>query len=121
MLDRATRARAEPTLRSALASAIRSHGGGPVERLELSIGSSCWAWGRIDDQGSSLLVRVTSDWLRTVGMAQSATQPGEPNTFVVQARLGPTPALVVAWAAAGDGAVVARLAPAGPTTRNSEA
>jgi hypothetical protein len=80
VLQRAVRAKAEPALESSFATAVRRLEGGRVERLELLMGPSPEARGRIDPQGSWLVVRVTPDWLRTIGLAHRAITERE---FVV--------------------------------------
>ena len=80
VLQRAVRAKAEPNLESSFLAAVRRLGGGPVERLQLTVGPSPQARGTIAPQGSWLVVRVTPDWLRNVGLPRRAVLERE---FVV--------------------------------------
>jgi hypothetical protein len=79
VLHKAIRAKAEPALEAAFASALRRRAGGEVaddhrrRRLELTIGPIPSVSGWIGDDGASLLVRVAPDWLRTVGQPRLAT------------------------------------------------
>jgi hypothetical protein len=90
VLQRAVRAKAEPALESAFTSAVRRLDGGPIQRLELALGSSPEARGMIDARGSWLVVRVTPEWLREVGLARRSTFRRE---FVVAL----DPVRVVTW------------------------
>ena len=69
-LQRAIRAKAEPALESSFDRAVRRLDGGRIERLELLVGTTPEARGSIAPQGCSLVVRVTPDWLRTVGLTR---------------------------------------------------
>ena len=91
VLQRAMRAKAEPALESSFSTAVRRRNGGPVQRLELTIGPTPEARGTIDPRGSWLVVRVTPDWLRGVGLARRAVVDRE---FVVSLTPSRT---VVAW------------------------
>ena len=73
VLQRAIRAKAEPALESAFSTAVRRFDGGPVERLELLLGTAPEARGTIAPHGSWLVVRVTPDWLRNIGLVRRAT------------------------------------------------
>lgn len=84
-LERAVRAKAEPKLAAAFAAAVRRFGGGPIERLELSVGAGPWVWGEITPTSSSLVLRVAPDWLRTVGLAWGRAGP-EGDAFLAAAR-----------------------------------
>jgi hypothetical protein len=95
VLQRAVRAKAEPSLESSFSHAVRRRDGGPIQRLELAIGPTPEARGTIDPNGSWLTVRVTPDWLRTIGLARRAVVERE---FVVS--LSPV-RLVVGWRADG--------------------
>jgi hypothetical protein len=95
--QRAVRANAEPALESAFSAAVRRLGGGRVQRLELTIGTSPAARGVISAAGCWLEVRVTPEWLRDIGLARRATLDRE---FVAAL----DPVQVVTWredAAAG--------------------
>lgn len=105
VLQRAVRAKAEPALSAAFESAVRRLGGGPTKHFELALGSTPWVSGTITASESSLLVRVTPDWLRRVGLPRQATI-GEERAFVVTAA---PKRLVVAWRASGDGRWSAQL------------
>ena len=91
VLQRAVRAKAEAALESSFLGAVRRFDGGPVERLELLLGPAPEARGTIAPQGSWLVVRVTPDWLRNVGLARGSVVERE---FVVS--VAPT-RRVVAW------------------------
>lgn len=106
VLQRSLRAKAEPALESSFADAVRRFGGGPVTKLELTIGSSPWVQGTITATGSSLLVRVTPDWLRRVGLPRLATWEWAFVVAVAPRRL------VVDWREAGMGRWTAHLRPA---------
>ena len=105
VLQRSVRAKAEPAVESAFTDAVRRLGGGPIKRLELTIGSSPWVQGTIAPGGSALLVRVTPDWLRRVGLPRLAVHDG---AFVVAVE---PRRLVVDWREAGDGRWSAHLRP----------
>jgi len=106
VLQRGIRAKAEPALAAAFEHAVRRRAGGPVKRLELTIGSSPWVQGTITEAESTLLVRVTPDWLRRVGLPRLTTHE---QTFVVA--VAPR-RLVVDWREAGEGRWSAHLRPA---------
>lgn len=103
VLQRSARAKATPPLESALEQAVRRLGGGPIKRFELTFGSSPWVQGTITSTESSLLVRLTPDWLRRVGLPRMATFEGR---FVVAVE---PRRLVVDWREAGDGRWTAHL------------
>ncbi len=104
VLHRSIRAKAEPALATAFDVVVQQLGGGPIKRLELSIGARPWASGRITPTESTLLVRVSPDWLRIVGHAKRALDGQQ--RFVVA--LGPSP-LAVSWEASGEGEWTSRL------------
>ena len=106
VLQRSLRAKAEPALEAAFAETVRALGGGPVRTLELTIGSTPWVQGTVTEAASSLLVRVTPDWLRRVGLPRLATHE---RAFVVAVE---PVRLVVAWREAGTGRWSAHLRPA---------
>ena len=89
-LQRAIRAKAEPALESAFERAIRRFDGGRIERLELLVGTTTEARGSIAPKGCWLVVRVTPDWLRTVGLTRRSLLGRE---FVVTV----DPVRVVEW------------------------
>lgn len=103
-LQRAIRAKAEPALADAFRTAVLERDGGPTKRLELTIGASPSVEGEISATSSSLLVRVTHDWLRTVGLPRRAIGAG-PTDFVVAT----APRLVIDWHPRPDGGFTARL------------
>ena len=106
VLQRGVRAKAEPALAAAFEHAVRTFGGGPIKRLELTIGSSPWVQGTITASESTLIVRVTPDWLRRVGLPRLATHE---RAFV--AAVEPR-TLVLDWRDAGEGRWTAHLRPA---------
>ena len=106
VLQRSIRAKAQPALDTAFGHAVRRFGGGPIKRFELAIGSSPWVQGTITAAESSLLVRVTPDWLRRVGLPRLATLERK---FVVSVE---PRRLVVDWREAGEGRWSAHLGPA---------
>ena len=106
VLQRGIRAKADPALAAAFEHAVRRLGGGPVARLELALGSSPWVQGTITPRESSLVVRVTPDWLRRVGLPRLATHE---RAFVVAVE---PRRLVVDWQEAGDRRWRAHLRPA---------
>lgn len=95
-LQKALRAKADPALAKAFDVDVRRFAGGPIARLELAIGSTPWVQGTITPAESSLLVRVTPDWLRRVGLPRLATFE---QAFVVAVE---PRRLVVDWRAAGE-------------------
>ena len=103
VLQRSIRAKAQPALETAFGHAVRRLGGGPIKQFELAIGSSPWVQGTITGAESSLLVRVTPDWLRRVGLPRLATHD---RCFVVA--VAPK-RLVVDWREAGEGRWSAHL------------
>jgi hypothetical protein len=103
VLQKGLRAKAEPVLERAFGAAVRRFGGGPVKRLELTIGSSPWVQGSITPAESSLLVRVTPDWLRRVGLPRLAEHEGDFVVSVAPRRV------VVAWRPSGEGRWSAHL------------
>jgi hypothetical protein len=111
VLQRSVLAKAQPALESAFGQAVRRFGGGPVKRLELTLGSTPWVQGTIAKDESSLLVRVTPDWLRRVGLPRLATH-GDCFVAAVEPRK-----LVLDWREAGEGRWTAHLRTA---TRNEE-
>jgi hypothetical protein len=102
-LHRAVIAKAQPPLEAAFAHAVRKRRGGPVKRFELLLGSTPWVQGTITTAESSLLVRVTPDWLRRVGLPRLATN-SERFVVAVDPRT-----LVVDWREAGDDRWTAHL------------
>lgn len=105
VLQRSLRAKADPPMASAFEAVVRQLGGGPIKHLELTIGTSPWVQGSITASESSLLVRVTPDWLRRVGLPRLATHD---RSFVVAVQ----PRRVVDWREAGEGQWTAYLRPA---------
>ena len=103
VLQRGIRSKAEPALEAAFAVAVRRLGGGAVKRLELTVGSSPWVQGTITASESTLLVRVTPDWFRRVGLPRLATHD---RAFVVAVE---PHRLVVDWREAGAGRWTAHL------------
>ena len=106
VLHRAVRAKAEPALSTTFEHAVRRLGGGPIKRLELAIGSSVWVQGTISPSESALVVRVTPDWLRRVGLPRLATHE---RSFVVAVE---PRRLVVDWRDADEDRWTAHLVPA---------
>lgn len=98
VLHRSIRAKAEPALAMAFDVAVRAVGGGPIKRLELTIGASPSVSGRITPSGSTLSVGVAPDWLRTVGHPRLALDAQQ--RFVVSAEPS---AQIVAWRATAAG------------------
>ena len=105
VLQRSIRAKAEPPLEAAFGHAVRRYGGGPVKTFELAIGSSPWVQGAITASESSLLVRVTPDWFRRVGLPRLSSHD---DAFVVAVE---PRRLVVDWREAGEGRWSAYLRP----------
>ena len=103
VLQRSLRTKAEPALEDAFEHARRRLGGGPVKQLEFAVGSSPWVQGTITAAESSLLVRVTPDWLRRVGLPRLATFE---HAFVVSVE---PRRLVIDWREAGAGRWSAHL------------
>lgn len=107
VLHRAIRAKAEPALAAAFDAAVRAVGGGPIKRLELSIGPLLEVSGRITSTESTLLVRVAPDWLRTVGHPRRALDAQQ--RFVVAVAVEPE-VRVVSWQASAEGEWTGHLA-----------
>lgn len=103
VLQRSIRAKADPALESAFGYDVRRFDGGPIKKLELTIGSSPWVQGTITTIESALVVRVTPDWLRRVGLPRLATHD---RRFVVAVE---PRRLVVDWREAGPGRWSAHL------------
>jgi len=103
-LQRATRAKAEPVLADAFRAAVLERDGGPTKRLELAIGPAPSVEGEITSTSSSLVVRVTPDWLRTVGLPRLSIG-AVATDFVVSV----DPRTVVDWHPRPDGGFAARL------------
>lgn len=98
VLHRSIRAKAEPALATAFETAVRAVGGGPIKRLELSIGVAPWVSGKITPTESTLFVRVAPDWLRTVGHPRRSLDGQQ--RFVAAAE----PSIkVVGWQATAEG------------------
>jgi hypothetical protein len=76
LLETATRGRAEPALRTALASALQRAGalGARVDRCEVLVTtlSAPDVTGRISAKEAAVTVRVTTDWYRSVGAPRAA-------------------------------------------------
>ncbi|HUP86109.1 MAG TPA: hypothetical protein VM143_10625 [Acidimicrobiales bacterium] len=109
VLQRGVRAKAEPAMAAAFDAAVRALGGGPTKRLELALGSSPWVSGTITPTESSLLVRVTPDWLRRVGLPRLATASHDVGLRAFVVAVVPR-RLVVAWRPAGEQRWTAHLA-----------